>query len=399
MSTYSLKQFSRPEVLMSIDRRCLVQMLWPHRAFFTQRGIALPDPSKNTLPQLDLQALCKVLVTPDIDTPNSLADALYYTHEMSTPSGMDGLIGVIGLERLGCGILELSPADIAVRAWVVDRDALERTHAEMFASRPRYFHYFQSDQSFVPMFDPPDDDKLKPLEAYLDGAFHQYNRGRGTRVFSYAHEKDCLFLVRHGDPYRREGTMQGVEPGSVLYRPLRFDIVIYDIATATLRVHAQTKWETSMYRGGFGMHLFGSMDYFPNEGRYTLEPLLSKGEASLECVDIPELKYVVLTEARFSWGGPFKEIETRRAKNLFAALERRRIGFPTAPKLIRAAFDIHFRGCRKGRPLVIEPPNIARYTRDEDCWVVDQWLSRRGFLRRPLPDVDGQAPKSVLAGR
>jgi hypothetical protein len=140
------------------------------------------------------------------------------------------------------------------------------------------------------------------------------------------------------------------------------------------------------------------MDHFPDTARYTLEPLRQVGQACLECAEIRALKFVVLTEVQFDWGGPYNEREIRRAKNLFAALRQRGIKLPAQPQLRRASFSIFFRGTKKPRQLVVIPPNVAHYARDDDSFIVDQWLALRGFIRTPAPEPNEHSTEQVLAG-
>jgi hypothetical protein len=394
MSAYNLKRFTRPEILAEINPRLLLELLQPYREFFTSRGLTLPAGGEP--PTIDLRALAKVMAIPGADTPPELADALYYIHEMATIEGMERLIDVLTFERLGCGHLELSAADIAVRAWLTDQQVFERTHAEMFATNPRVFEYFQTFPGVRSTFAAPGPERLAPLEAALAESFHGRNRGRGARVFAFPHVDDCLFLVRHGDPYRREGKLEGDEASSVLYRSLRFDVVVYDSRTTTLRVHAQSPWETSLYRGQFGKHLFGDMGYFPDMGRYTLEPLQVQGRASLECPEVPQIRWIALTSAHFHWGGEYDELEVRKARNVFAALRGRNGKLPVRPKVIRATFDVHFRGSKYPRPLMLKPPNVAQYARDEDGVIIDRWLAARGFIPNARSEAH-EEPGPVLA--
>ena len=394
MSAFNLKRFTRPQVLAEINPRYLLDLLRPYAAFFARRGLPLPMPDGGPA-AIDLRALAKILAAPAADTPPELADALYYIHEMATVDGMEALIDAITLERLGTGHLDLSAADVAVRAWLTDQQAFERTHAEMFTTHPRVFEYFQTYPGVRPSFAPPSPEQLEPLERARGEAFHGRNRGRGARVFAFPHAHDCLFLVRHGDPYRREGKLDGDEAGSVIYRPLRFDVVVYDYRSATLRVHAQTVWETSLYRGQFGRHLFGDMAHFPDMGRYTLEPLRAQGRDSLDCPEVPEIKWVALTGVYLHWGGEYDELEVRKARNVFAALRNRNGRLPGRPKIVRATFDVHFRGSKHPRPLMLKPPNVAQYARDEDSVIVDRWLAARGFILNARPEAH-EEPGAVL---
>jgi hypothetical protein len=217
-------------------------------------------------------------------------------------------------------------------------------------------------------------------------------------VFAFPQERDCLFYVRHGDPYRREGALEGEVASSVLYRPMRFDVVVYDPLGGTLRVNARTKWETSLYRNEFGRLLLGTIDAFPNVARYTLAPLRDQGTKALACADVPGIKLVTLIEVALQWPGRFKELEVRKAKDVFAALAFRKASLADKPQIVRAVFEIRFRGDHRAYPLLIRPPNVAQYARDEDGPLVDAWLTARGFLREVAAAAEQQG-KAARAGK
>lgn len=172
----------------------------------------------------------------------------------------------------------------------------------------------------------------------------------GVGVVIFAHkstagwprEDGIWFLVRHGEPYKREGSLENGESTSVLYRPEKHDVVVYDPAIGEIRINARSKGEKELYRTRFGLHLFGDKEFFPGKSKYTLEPLRTDGKASLACTDIDGIEWIRLREVQFYWGGPQHEIETRKADDYFAVLEARGRSLPTKARIIRAGFLIKF---------------------------------------------------------
>jgi hypothetical protein len=301
MSTFNVREFLRPETLRTISRRSLLSLLRPHKQFFEGAGLKLP--ATRNARALDLQRLANILGTPDLRMPAGLADALYYITELSTPQGMDALLEEFALADLGMSMFGIEPPDVAVQAWLKDPTAVERKHAEILASQPRRFEYFQSFDFPPPPLPEITAASIQVLEAYLDHVFVAKGRGPGVRVLPWRRESGALFMVRHADPRRREGAIEGTEETSVLYRPLRFDVVGYDAIAGTLRVYAKTDWERSLYRNGFGLALFDALDHFPGTVRYTLEPLRSGERGCLACADASPIKHVNLVEVRLQWGG------------------------------------------------------------------------------------------------
>lgn len=381
MATLNLRRFSKLETLKSIERSNLLALLEPHRRFFASRRLNLP--ACETDDPIDYDLLSSILMTPGADTPKDLADDLYIINEMSTSEAMDGLLVEGQAQGLDLGgHAGQSPADIAVQIWLQDRNIVERKHAEQFLTRKRSFEYYQTEADPIPAFTTPSPETLAALETDLDGWFEDKKRGRGSRVFVFEKPDGVWFLVRHGDPYRREGAM---DQANVVYRPEKFDVLAYDRILGEIRMNANSKGEKDLYRKQFGKHLFGDVDFFPGQEKYTLEPLRRDGSASLECIDVDGLDSIKLKEVHYYWGGGHNEIEVRKADDLFAAMDKRGRSMPKGPKIIRASFQVKFTDSKTPRSMTIKPPYAAQYTRDSDSVAIDDWLTKRGFV------LNGQA--------
>jgi len=381
MATYSLRRFTRPEILRKIDRRLLLRFLDPHRDFLTVRGVALPAADGGS-GEIDSDGLAKVFMAPDADTPDGLVNALFLVDEMATEEGMDDLLDAAQQAGISLdGSSDATPADVALHAWFQAPALLEQRHSEQYLTNARSFEYYQSKSEPKDPTKRPSKKVLGKLEGDLDDWFEEKRRGRGTRVHLDSKAGELWFRVCHGDPYRREPCLEGGEPAAVHYRPEKGDVVVYNPALGELRVNARSKGEKDLYRRMFGLHLFGNEEFFPETGKYTLDPLRTDGADSLVCSDVPGLKKVVLREVHFRRGGPENEVEIRRADDLFAAYEARGRPLPTKPRIVRAKFQVKFEGARAPRMVTIKPSNIATYKRDSDGEIVEEWLSRRGFVR------------------
>ena len=179
---------------------------------------------------------------------------------------------------------------------------------------------------------------------------------------------------------RREGSLVSGQPSSVFYRPEKYDVVVYEPAIGEFRMNACNKGEKDTFRKEFGRHLFNDEDFFPGTGKYTLEPLRTDGEASIVCTDIDGMEWVRLKEIQYFWGGAEKEIEIRKANDILAAYSGSGRAMPKKARIIRASFQVKFTDSKTARTVTIRPSNIAQYTRDSDASVVEDWLTRRGFI-------------------
>ena len=381
MATYNLRRFAQPAVLKAIAPKRLQEFLGPYRTYFNGRGLPLPSPNASN--GLDHEQLVEVLMSPDADTPKDLVDALFFVNEMSTDENMDLLLEEAETKGLSLdGKLDPTAADVAVQVFLQDRQLLERKHAEQYLTRPRVFEYFQTQARPVPAFKQPSWVTLVALEHDLDNWFEKKKRGRGSRVFVYPKGDSIWFLVRHGDPFRREGSLDGDQMSSVFYRPEKHDVLVYEPALGELRMNTCNKGEKEIYRVEFGRNVFGNTDFFPGTGKYTLEPLRRDGAVSIVCTDVDGMDWVRLREVQFLRGGTEREIEIRKAKDLFAALEGRGQSMPARAPILRASFHVKFTDAKSPRIVTIRPSNIAQYTRDSDADVVEDWLQKRGFIKQ-----------------
>ncbi len=398
MSAFNLRRFSSPESLRAIHPRHLLAFLKPFRGFLAGRGLALPLPAKPTADEIDYDALVAILMDPGPDTPPELIDALYYVHEMSTDEAMDALLEAAADRPL---LLEpradQTPADVAMQMWVLDAELVQQKHAEQFLAHPRSFEYYQCKAAEPPKLKLPRAEVLRALEHDLDNWFEQKRRGRGARIFPFPKDDGVWFLIRHGSPYRREGSIRDGEPSSVHYRPLKFDILVYDPRIGEIRINAASKGEKALYREKLGKHLFGDPDFFPGTSKYDLQPLRRDGKESLVCVDVSGMEWARLKEVQFYWGGGYGEIESRRASDVFAAYEARGRQLPERPRMIRAALEVKFENCRRQRAVIIKPPNVAQYTRDGDSAIIEDWLTKRGFIVSQEYAADAESGAAVAS--
>jgi hypothetical protein len=396
MGMARIKRFLRLETLRTIDPKCLLKLLRRHRKFLAQQGLTLP--TVRHAASLDLRKLSEILLSPELLTPGSLLDALFYISDLATRDGMDALLKELTAPALGLGIFGADPADVAVRAYIKDPGLLARMYAETFASRPRRYDYFQAPGDPPPAIPSVTPEALRPLQQHLDGEFASRCRGRGLRISAHPHGTDCVFVVRHADPRRREGAMDGVKESRVHYRPLRIDIVGYDAESGALRVYARAKWETDLYRQSFGKFLFGDIGLFADERRFTLEPLRGGDPACLVVTDIDPIKHVSLTELHLDHAGTRESEVVYKSADVLATMRELQIVIPSKARISQASFAVYIIGEPQPRTLTILPPNEARYSHDGESDLMQRFLGRRGFLTQRDGGTNEDGNRPLLAG-
>ncbi len=394
MASFNPRKFADPDRLRSISPTRLAILLGPWRCYFDRRGLHLPNTADA---EIDYSLLSDILMRPDRTTPADMVDALYYVQETASADDMDKLLAAIRSEGLAVDDdPRASPVDVAIDVWCVAPAVVRTHHAEAYAMRQQNFEYFGLQQPIPAAFPDVGDTLRTMLEREADDWFESHRRGRGCRMFIIRHTPITWILIRHGLPMRREASQQ--DDGAVgveFYRPQRHDVLIYDERSGDLGVHAGTKGKRNLYRATLGKHVFGDETRFPAAGRFSLQPLIADGPASLNVDDIDGINRVRLIEYRLYWGGAHHEMETRKADDIFAALAARRITTLPGRNLSNATFKIAFENADKERSVTIRPPGIARYERNDDSELIDQWLRKRGFVLTATDTDDDEAPTTV----
>ena len=395
MASLRLRSFTNVVSLKAIEPRRLLALLKPYAAYFKKRGFPLPQPQ--LLDTNYYERLIAILSNPTADTPPELLDALFVIDEMAHRDRIERLLESVTPDQLGFGPDDRpSPADVACEAWLSFPDLLGNHHAAQYALRSRSFEFYQAAEHQPGKLRMPKAKTLREIEAKLDRWFEPRLWGKGSRVLMYPTESGILFLIRHGQPFRREESFEDGQIGILCYRPVRYDVVIYDQGVGELRINATSRGQRDLYRRVFGESLFGSAEYFPGITKYTLEPLRAIGRMSMACGDVDGIDRVQLAEVQLLLGGIHEEVRTEKASDLFQAMEDRQRELPDYGRLVKAVLKAKFTGSHRARPVTIRPPNVAIYTRDGDAAIFEPWLLRRGFITASEYPRDEAATK-VLA--
>jgi len=387
MPNLNTKPLTNPDALVRIRRESLLAWLAPAADYFAQRGAPIPAPT-STEP-IDYDKLAHVFVEADESMPGFLADSLFIIVEMADVEGMDAILDAVDVEnekRPAAEKLDLQvgddpdPADVAVQAWLLDKDLLEEIHNQHQLTRPRSFTTFVAEVEEPPNFVPPSAEQIAALEARLAQWFGKKKRGYDCKILVYPREKQCLFLVRHGLPCKREGTIKDGKADSVFYRPRKHDVVVYDIENAERGLNCCGVREMKEFQLAFGAHLFGNENFFPGDGKYTFAPLIEKGRNCLACSAVEGMESVTLREVEFFYPGkPWQRI-TRKSDDVFLLIEKELFKWPPLDRITRAGFEVKFTKENKTRRVTIIGSNKAQYSRDGDMGMIEQWLKLAGFI-------------------
>ena len=391
--TFQIKRFANIGLLRRLDFGLLTRLLTPYRSFLEGKSQFQWTSKKD---EFDFAHLSQAMLLLDSNTPDAFLKSLYFIDWFSDDLYFDPLLQ-IAKEKMPSVADDITLEDLVLTLWLECPDSLEKLHAELHRldkkGRAKRFESFFSMYDEPLPLEMPDDDTIATMQSELEFWANSHKRGKGVRVF-ISPEKDAVWImVRHGQPMKRENTVESDgKDGLAFYRPEKFDTMIYYPATGELAICAKTKGEQTAYSVCLGKHCFGDEKYFDIRGitKYTLEPLAKRGRDALFCGDVPGIQSIALHEAHTDHAPDSgSNLEIRRSNDVFTALQDqgRTLGAPFRSRIIKAKFCVQFADNRI-RTIIIALPNVAHYDRETDHELLNAWLIKRGFIVRHETDEE-----------
>jgi len=390
MAVMRFKRFTKVGVLKEIGREMLGRFFG--RLSGASNGKKLELPPASVSDDDYYQGVAKALMAPE-GLPDEVGEALYMVDEMSSEEAHDRLHAAA--KEAGLTVDGHTRPELALEVFLADPKVLSEAHNEQKLVRLTSFEYYGSKEPVdrTKTFKAPAAEVRAAMAKALDDWFAEHNRGKQTaRVDVHPIDGEYYFIIRHGDTFVRTAKVNEQKTEMLHYRPEKDDVVVYSPELDEIRIHAGTKGEREVYRKEFGQRLFGDDNYFSQKKAYTLEPLRGDKADALDVEGVGgDLERVVLREWEVAFDNGFEEVLIRKATDIFAAAEDKpvkRDAIPAGGRLVRAAFDLYFKGKKKARKVQIRTPNTLKLGRHCDARVVQAWLSKRGF--RAVVE-DGQA--------
>jgi hypothetical protein len=322
----------------------------------------------------------------DTTAPMELLESLYYIEQLSHDDYFDDLLEIASKHPLGYEVQTVQ--DLALLLQLECPEEVQQYHASIYLNAAqkrvkRFDSYFSTSE--VPTRIRKITSRIREqMEIDLNLWAKANKRGIGMRVFITQEENAVWFLIRHGQPMKRENAVTEVGGNQqVFYRPEKFDVAIYYPDSDELAIGVRTKGQRLAYADVIGRYCFGDENYFSmeTEAKYTLAPLLKYGADALFCpVSVPEIVKVTLYELHIAHEGK-DNIEMRRYHDLFQAFESepRDITTEKRIRLLKAKFLFHFSDERT-RIVNLILPNTSIYDRETDHDLIHAWLIQRGFI-------------------
>jgi hypothetical protein len=381
MATYKLRRFCQMDLLKRLDRENLLRFLAPFRDFFAEQNVTLPRPESRQ--RIDYEGLIGVLLSPAGHLPKDLVEALYFVDALSHPKGQEVLLGALpGLDYIAWD----TPADIAVKAWMLDRDVVEQLQADGAAfCRSRSYESFLAPSNAPRSWATPTPAIVESIERELEAWFLSRKRGRGTRVFPACGMGDSVSSSVTAKPIAERARSRRGSPPALSIAPRNTMCWSSIPRSGKCGSTPAPRW-TRPFTGHFRPS--------PARGRRAIQRAIqvhlgapqSLWPSALACHDIPELAWAKLVEIEWGDDRNPREFIRYRCKDLLESFEADGRQIPFYAELLSAKFEIRLMHNRKPRKVTIVPPNTVRLTRDDDGLLVEQWLQQRGFINLERKD-------------
>ena len=403
---YQPKRFTDIGLLKRIDFPLLIRLLECHKSFFDEQEgfVWAHDPT-----EFPFDVLAKILMSLNTATPINLLEVLYFVERLADDEYFDDLLKLANRQNVNLdNIPNPTVTDLVLLLCLECPDGVGQFHADIYRDdaqkkAKRFESYFPADGIPQPM-QKPTKTVCEQMETELNSWAKTHKRGIGMWVFIHQDKNAVWFMIRHGQPMKRENTVE--EDGSnglAFYRPEKFDVAIYYPDSGELAIGVRTKGQKLAYAHAIGLYCFGNENYFSSESasKYTLDPLLENGvDALFNSLDIPEIEKVTLYELHIAHENQKDNLEIRRNRDLFRAFEKQHRDITTESEieLFKAKLIFHFSD-KRTRIVTLELPNIAIYDREVEHDLIHGWLMEHGFIlvkHQSTQKVHHERPRRIL---
>ena len=321
----SLKRFTNPKNLRGLGRPLLKRFFDEFAEELTKCKAKLPP---ETLEDDDyFKQLAEVFFSPK-ELPPEMTEVLYAVLEMANDQGVDRLTKAAKDKGLAIDWeKKASNLDIVMQVWLADKHTMMQQHSEHHLLGMTSFQYWGTKTppaSRLP-FTPPTVEVMELLRKAVDEWCKENHRGDNTvSVSKHQLDGEWWFLVQHGGTMSRLAEAKGNQKTeTLLYRPGRDDVVVYNIERDEIRIHTSSKGERELYREEFGQRLRGDAGYFSERKSFVLDPLRNDVDKALSVDGLPDMKRITLLEYEVWFGGEFDDRLVRKPDDMVASAVRR----------------------------------------------------------------------------
>lgn len=200
MSSYKAFWYTDEAHLRHFGRQHLKSLLTKYAAQLNAANIVIEEPS-------DINEYYQKLTAVFLSShnlPPELHEALYYIKALDNDNGLKRISDAVKQKRLNIDMkADTSTADKALQAWLQDENLVKDLHVEIGLDASRSFVHFKPTYRPIPAMIPFNNVR-KSFETDLSRIFQDHGRGTFCEAEQHLRHNELVFVIRHGDPYRRD---------------------------------------------------------------------------------------------------------------------------------------------------------------------------------------------------
>ena len=384
-TTFKPHRISSPQILEHVPPKVLYMLLTKYRDFFVAEKAMPAAPDK-----IDYARLSIVLTSPTEQmSPHLMAD-LFYWDEVASMGNIEDLKEIA--DKYGIRLNDEVTIEETALLIRLNKDAsedMEDLHAQYHAHgllrrKKRFLSYFAT-VAKLPKWQKPTQKAMAQFIKDMNMWYDSQKKGRGTRVSVVERDGAAWFIVRHGGTFKREDAMENGEHTLVFYRPEAYDLLIYYHRQGELAIYndSNSVKERRAYCTYLGRNLFNNDEFFERSDakKYTLEPLRTKGQAAMDCTDIPGLDSARLTFLKYQFDGQNEHCVMHKAQDVFAGLNDLGEELLAEAQLVCMGVKLTpTGGLSRERNVKLYSPNVSVYDHESDAEIAHQFLVSQGFI-------------------
>ena len=373
MASYKAFWYTDDGNLRHLGRKHLGLLLEKYGPQLQSAGIVVEEPEKD---EEYYRRLAAVFMRPE-GIPKVLHEALYYIKGLDNDSGLNRIAWAVKEKLLSVDMeANTSIADKVLQAWLQNADLIKKLHIDIGLDASKSFVHFKPIRQPVPPMKSIKDAKAGFEKDQAD-VFRAHGRGGFCEIEQHFRNKEYVFVIRHGNPYRRDTEYKNNTTEPLYYWPGVQDLMVYNPSTFTLRMNAQISWHKRSYARNFGQYFFDDPDLFAERNVFTLMPIIERGRQILNGT-LYGIEEIAMVELQSLVDEELNDVRIRRSKDVFTSYERED-GLPQNEDLTSASFRIRFVGAKSFRTVMVSGSK-ARYTQDRNGRHVTDWLQDNGFV-------------------
>ena len=386
MAGSNLRKFKNPEVLRKFSFQRLLEMLNRYRGYFDRMNFRIDGVTEETF---DYDGLATILSNQMfVGEYEELFNGFALVGATSMECFNDVLRAFILKSDYADELTDtMSTADMALLVYLHDAEELNVLETDYAALKKRSFAMRMTQRDTRDLF--ISSEQLHRFEEGMNQIFRAKNYGSTARVTLAENDgREIVLLVRHGDPYRRQGiVVNGRQSRTIGFQPESYNTLSINRESGELRlgIPASPKWLEEAYCKQLGMSFFNDYNAFSTPRINDLDKIKELGRDILVYHGAGKVNISLLSiTAYFSAVGGMSGALMAAAGDLFRDMEQIHFDLSSLGRIIRAKFLVKIGQLE--RTISLDASNRSGYDYDDFGMVVDAWLRQVGIIHTKMSD-------------